>query len=477
MKILFIAVPRRLRHFDRLINELKRRGHDVEVYKTSPEAPELKASANNSIITRNDELADLSYIFRTARDYLRYKEPQFEDGDFLRARTRGTVTFVELKKPYFAQRLGNAVADFIDTLDASARQKLNNVLAEIEEATPPNRTIVRYLEEAKPDLVLITPLIQTYLGQFEFVKAAKALKIPTACLVFSWDNMTTKGIFHIKTDHVFVWNDVQRQESLEAGFSPEQIIVTGAPRFDEFFLMKPAHSRLAFHRRNKFDPNYPIILYLCSSELIVEHESGFVQDWITAIHRSRDPILSRANILIRPHPRMKKQWATANLGQGPVALSMPKSLNSDQSLYDAIYYSSVVVGLNTSAQLEAAILGKPVLTIKIPKIARGQNGTIHYRYLLKEHGGFVEESVSLRAHMKLLSKILNQSYDPKPIDKFVSSFIRPHGRTNPVAGIMAEEIERLLPQPISAVPARRNSFDRFELVQQIRQRVKRLLKI
>ena len=47
-----------------------------------------------------------------------------------------------------------------------------------------------------------------------------------------------------------------------------------------------------------------------------------------------------------------------------------------------MYYSAAVVGLNTSAFIEAAVVGKPVLTITLPEISTfNQEGTLHFRYL------------------------------------------------------------------------------------------------
>ena len=46
-------------------------------------------------------------------------------------------------------------------------------------------------------------------------------------------------------------------------------------------------------------------------------------------------------------------------------------------------YSAGVVGINTSAFLEAAAVGKPVHTVLLPEVSRdNQEGTLHFRYLL-----------------------------------------------------------------------------------------------
>ena len=46
-------------------------------------------------------------------------------------------------------------------------------------------------------------------------------------------------------------------------------------------------------------------------------------------------------------------------------------MNGDQTLFDTAYHSAALVGLNTSAELEAGIVGRPVLTILAPESTAG----------------------------------------------------------------------------------------------------------
>ena len=73
----------------------------------------------------------------------------------------------------------------------------------------------RFLREENPDIVLVSPLVRFGSEQSDWVKSAKALGIPVGFPVFSWDNLTTKGIIHVAPDRVFVWNDVQKREATQ----------------------------------------------------------------------------------------------------------------------------------------------------------------------------------------------------------------------------------------------------------------------
>ena len=137
---------------------------------------------------------------------------------------------------------------------------------------------------------------------------------------------------------------------------------------------------------------------------------------------------------------------------GRVGLSMSRVLNADQSLYDALYHSAAVVGLNTSAQIEAGILGKPVLTLLAPGFEKGQQGTLHFHYLLREEGGFVEMANDLDEHKTHLARAIAGGYDVGEIRRAVERFIRPEGWHRPATPILASAITDMAPaKPSSAV--------------------------
>ena len=56
--------------------------------------------------------------------------------------------------------------------------------------------------------------------------------------------------------------------------------------------------------------------------------------------------------------------------------------------------------------IEAAILGKPVLSLMTPDFAGTQEGTLHFRYLLPENGGFLRVASTLEEHAGQLAEVL-----------------------------------------------------------------------
>ena len=51
--------------------------------------------------------------------------------------------------------------------------------------------------------------------QNEIIKIADVLKIPSAYLVRSWDNLTNKSTMNLFPDYVLLWNDFQINELKE----------------------------------------------------------------------------------------------------------------------------------------------------------------------------------------------------------------------------------------------------------------------
>ena len=102
--------------------------------------------------------------------------------------------------------------------------------------------------------------------------------------------------------------------------------------------------------------------------------------------------------------------------------------------------ADAVVALNTSAEIEAAIAGRPVLTFRAGEEARGQEGSIHFTYLLEQNGGFVLDAATLEEHVDKLGAVLRGDWDPEPLRRFVERFVRPNGLDRPVTPLLAETI-------------------------------------
>jgi hypothetical protein len=281
MRILFALTQYALvRHFESVVLELARRGHQVKIVTQDrgegiklPAAFEREPNISHELneLTRGDAHGELLRKTRAIRDYLRYLAPAFANADKLRTRALRKMikTVSDDKQSHLSARApdGKKVKDegliamLVEAIDGGEPHgpALDRFLAQIEAAVPADAELTTYLQNEKFDAVIVTPLVFMPSPQPELVKAARAAGIPSIFPVFSWDNLTTKGLLHVIPDAVTVWNDRQRRELVELhGVPAERVIVTGAARFDGFIERNASEDRAAYCARHRLDPAQPI---------------------------------------------------------------------------------------------------------------------------------------------------------------------------------------------------------------------------
>jgi hypothetical protein len=324
----------------------------------------------------------------------------------------------------------------------------------LERLVPVPAALREFVAGQHPDVLVVTPLIELGSQQVDYVKCARQLGVPSVLAVASWDNLTSKGLMRVVPDHVLVWNEAQRQEAVTLhGVAADRVAVTGAVAFDRWFAARPSRSREEFCRLVGLDPGRPFVLYVGSSTFIAPDEVPFVERWLARLRRAADPGVASAGVLIRPHPANARQWRACDLtAMDAVALWPPIGTDPTaddfwRDYFDSLYFSSAVVGINTSAQIEAAIVGRPVLTVQTPEFAHAQEGTLHFRHLVSG-GGAVRTADSLDAHVGQLAEALaGGDRDRAANREFVGSFVRPRGLEAPVAPLFAETIAGIAAQP------------------------------
>jgi hypothetical protein len=340
----------------------------------------------------------------------------------------------------------------IRTLSARSVNRFIRVLQAWERIVPISPVIRDYLEARRPDAVIVSPLIDAASDQMDCARAAQAAGIPLVAAISSWDNLTNKGHMRLVPDMVTVWNEHQKTEAVEYhGVPADRVAVTGAQLFDRWFGRQPSQSRESFCQMVGLPDARPFVLFTGSSVFIArsEVEVPFVRRWLEGLRRSSDPVLRDAAVLVRPHPFNADSWVHADFSDlGPVAIwprqrYTPAEESARTSFFDSLYFSAAIVGINTSAMIEGAILRRPVLSLLTPEFAGTQEGTLHFHYLLPENGGFLRVAHSLGEHEAQLVEVLrNPDLVREQTDRFVSAFLRPHGLEVACTPILAGAIER-----------------------------------
>ena len=453
MKLLFVMRHAGyVRNFESTLRMLCARGHRVHVaferkvkyaqLDPGDIAAQLAASvpgfSYGDVETRTDGWGLLGRELRLGLDYLRYLGPEYADAPKLRERAA-----IE------------APADVVQRAQrgAVARRVLSATLRARNRAIPRSPAIDAFLREIQPDVVAVTPLIEPGSPQSEYLRSARALGMRTAYCVASWDNLTNKGLIHGPVDLVTVWNDAMKQEAVTMhGVPPDRVVVTGAAAFDHWFDWTPGRSREAFCARVGLPADRPFLLYLCSSKFVAPEEVGFVRQWLEHLRRQPPP-LGEAGVLVRPHPQNAEQWEGVDLaGLGPVAVwpragAAPVDDETRGDYFESMYYSAAVVGINTTAEIESAIVGRPVHTILTPAFRDTQAGTLHFHHLRRVNGGLVHAAEDFGEHFQRLAPAVLAFGAPGAPDgqsrRFIEAFVRPQGIDIPSTPRLVDALERL----------------------------------
>ena len=458
LRILFsVRKPSNVRQFESVLRALAARGHDVAIVREAlgdfdwpPFVIALADSCPGIHLETMPSAAkthwwELATRFRRALFYLRFFSPAYRNAPALLARARK-------RAPVPAVRIAEAFG-------RPGRWLLARALNLLEQATRSAAIYHNYLRELAPDIVVLTPMIVLKTAQLDLARAALELGIRNVFAVASWDHLSSKGDLTFQPQRVLVWNEVQKHEAVELQhLDASRVITTGSQIFDEWFVKTPSTSRDAFCARVGLRADRPIVLYVCSSLLEGSApEPPFVVRWVKHLRESGHASLRDCGILVRPHHEHGEAWRKVplkgmdNVACWPKAGDFPVDARSKTDYFDSLYHASVVVGLNTSAMIEGAILGHPVHTILPPEFQDSQEGTVHFHYLLREPGGLLHSARTLDNHADQLAATLEgRDPDPERSARFVGAFVRPRGLTISATDVFVEELESLAAQPAPA---------------------------
>ena len=456
MKLLFIARHHTyFRNFDDAIRELAARGHRVHLAVEMEDrlggvrAVERLVVACRGVTMgivperRVDTWSGVARRLRLGLDYLRYLDPFYDTATLrrVRARDRTPRALIWLADPPIVggPRWRAMAARALHALDRSV---------------PPPPSIVEYLRRERPDALIVTPLVDLGSQQIDYVRAARTLGIPTALAVWSWDHLTSKAYLREPPERVLVWNDTQRREAIGTHRVPaERVVVTGAQCFDRWFNRSPSRTRAEFCRQLGLPAERPIVLWVGTGLIKGSPpEPPFVKEWIGWVRASADARVAGASVLIRPHPSKTGGWRDIDWsGDGPVAIwgGNPVDEESRADYFDSLFHSAAVVGLNTSAFIEAGIVGREVLTILAPPFHDNQDGTAHFRYLREIGGGLLRVARDREGHLAQLASALRKpAAEEHPHRVFIEAFVRPRGIDHAATPDFVAAVEALPACPV-----------------------------
>lgn len=441
------------RNFEWVLRRLGDRGHEVHI---------AVERADKHGVPRNTEL--LESLIRTFPRFSTGMTPEARRRSFaaVSQTLRAGLNYLRSLEPPLAhspkvrQRAAQPVPPLFDRLLSRSRMRpvrrvLHGLLLAAYRAVPVAADDQEFVAKHRPDAVVVTPLLEGGSRQPELARTAMSAGIPVAAAVASWDNLTTKGRIHEPPTVIAAWNDAQRQELSELdGVPTDRVAMTGAPPYDHWFHWRPTATREEHCHRIGLDPERPYVLYVGSSAFIAPREAEAAAEWIRQIREVGDGEIRRLQFLVRPHPLNPLPEESASLMRLPgVAVEPPKGANpiderTRSEYFDAIFHSAAVLGVNTSALVEAAIVGRPVHALLDPRYGDTQTRMLHFRHLLPETGGML---VVANSPKELASNLAASLSDPHGCDErnraFVKRFVRPLGLRTDASERLVDLIEEL----------------------------------
>ncbi len=439
------------RFYGSTILELARRGWDVKLAFDRPDKrgrPGIPDHAPRDVVS----LGALPEVperwistLRSALDYCRYLETPFRDAAYLRRRWEKILP----SRFGFLTRIPRLPRAIVGLLIRSMRG--------VEHVVPADPEIARFVRAVDADVVLVSPLVtpgNSGERQTEVVKAARAQRLPVIVGVASWDHLTSKGLVRVVPDAIMVWNDAQVREAVDLHRLPHtKVVMTGAQSLDHWFVPTNPQTVEAFRARLAIPAGRRVILYVGSSGNMAPDDSEvrFVRRWVAALRTSESPDVRAAAVIVRPHPGNVDPWhdnPVPGVVVHPTSYSgIPMTEEEIETFRQSLLMSDAVVGINTTAMIEAAILGRPVFTVRDHEFVHSQAETLHFGHLPMDAGGCVHVATTLDMHVAQLERVMRDPAESLEVARrFVRRFIRPLGEndaaTNHVCDVIASVAQR-----------------------------------
>ena len=444
-----LYVMRSLAHFtyhESTIKYLCRRGHNVEVLayrrwsQGRPDEPLRALQAQTDrvrmdwAIPRGDGWRHRLFQAREMRSYASYLTRPDQDPFYTKRWERWLPKRVERA---IRRRSARAIL---------ASRPVRAFLKAFERLAPADAGILEWLREHRPDVVVASPANMPLSDEVDYIKAAKALGIPTVVPVLSWDNLTTKGVFHVVPDATLAWNETQRREAIEIhGIPADRIVVTGSPFLDKWFEPeRPSIDRATFCGRVGIGPQRPFVLYLGSSSNIAKDETWLVLRIAQGMRESSDPRLRDATLLARPHGANQDVYRGISAPNLKVWLrdgELPDTSQAFAEFEACIRGAVAVAGLNTTGMVDALLAGRPVIALLVDEY-RNTNAyrAVHFKYLLD--ADVYERATTPEDCVQIVRNLMGrQDFKQDSRAQFVLDYIRPHGADRAAGEIAAQAIE------------------------------------
>ena len=253
------------------------------------------------------------------------------------------------------------------------------------------------LVRTQPDLVVAgTPGLNP--NDIHLLRAAKRLKIPTATVMLSWDNLTSKGYMGAYPDSLLVWSPLMTDEARHYHDFKGPVHEVGAAQFDIYGEIDKQEVARCFREENGMDPDTRLLVWGTMNQQVYPGQLDDLKALIELLAKRPEKI----KLWIRMHPqtisgRFKHlKPVYEKLASDMVHIEFPpvrsETLAWDLPKEDMLHLArllaaaDVLVILRSTLSIDASCAGTPIINVATnPEFAKGLNYT-HYAKMLKCDG-------------------------------------------------------------------------------------------
>jgi len=259
----------------------------------------------------------------------------------------------------------------------------------------------------QPDLIYLTALFHT--EEWKLLRETKIRKIKTLYQVAGWDNPSSKVYLPIFPDYILAANEMVKNDLVEYSLFPEdRIYVIGFPQYDIYFAKNNIIPREEFFRKMNADPRKKLMLYGMINPKNMPYNIKILE-MIDEYIKIND-LSDSWQVLFRPYPSLinlqyqEEELARKNkkfIFDYSVATAMEGNQfefsNEDTAhLANSLYHSDIVISIFSTILNEAAIFGKPIVSIAFSgkpettkkdyyESPRRRLGYVHVKKLFKDN--------------------------------------------------------------------------------------------
>jgi hypothetical protein len=271
------------------------------------------------------------------------------------------------------------------TLLAPRTSQRRRWLRELYAAYRPRRAKVEAaFDTIRPALVLVASPGHLWLDHF-VLDEARRRRIPSACVVLSWDNLYSRGPMCRRPDHLMVWSEEMRRQAAEVHqFPSDRTSVVGPLQFQPY--AKPVTSEELTRMRTKvgLGATEAYLAYVCGART-AQYDVEDILELVTQLRNGRNRDL---RVVVRPHPQGSRAAYETLLGHG-ILLDRSPDLTDSRTSPEALDMGAIrhmasflrgarfaVSSWGTTALLEACIFDTPSVQLRwmdaLPRRAPGE---------------------------------------------------------------------------------------------------------